>query len=403
MTTNKGTVANFNAHGQVSSIHATNGTMITRNSAGSRTVVSEHVGANGARYQVVSTGAHAGYVQRTTVVGGHQFVTRTYVGPGRTYVAVYRTRFYGGMPYYAYVPGYYWGPGFYGWAYDPWYGPAYYSWGWYGDPWYASYGYYYSPYPVYPSAAFWLTDYLVSETLRSAYEARVANEAAAADNAAIAADASYAAQSQPVAQNNNVVLTPEIKQMIADEVKAELAAERADAANTANVAAPEAVTVDTAANASVPPAMDPNMRLFIVAAPMEATADGQACTLSPGDVVIRTENVADNMNTVAVNVVSSQKNDCRMGSLPRLQVTDLQEMHNRFLEKMDSGLKSLADNQGKNGLPGAPTVEGRANPYGTVEEEATAKAEIENQNAEADQEEKEVQQAAPAPKAPSGN
>ena len=109
---------------------------------------------------MVSTGPHAGYVQRTTVIGGHQVVTRTYVG-SRTYVSVYQTRFYGGMPYYAYVPGYYWGPGFYGWAYDPWYGPAYYSWGWYGDPWYASYGYYYEPYPVYPSAAFWLTDYLV--------------------------------------------------------------------------------------------------------------------------------------------------------------------------------------------------------------------------------------------------
>ena len=70
---------------------------------------------------------------------------------------------------------------------------------------------------------------------------------------------------------------------------------------------------------------------------------------------------------------------------------------------MDSGLKTLADNQGQNGLPGAPSVEGRNNPYGTVAEEATAKAEIDSQNAEADQAEKEVQQAGPAPKAPSGN
>ena len=63
---------------------------------------------------------------------------------------------------------------------------------------------------------------------------------------------------------------------------------------------------------------------------------------------MRTENTPDNNNLVGVSVVSSKRGDCNTGSSPRVEVADLQEMHNHFREQMDSGLKTLADNQGKN-------------------------------------------------------
>ena len=47
-------------------------------------------------------------------------------------------------------------------------------------PWYGYYGDYFAPYPVYPSAAFWLTDYMIAASLQDAYAA----QAAAAQQAA---------------------------------------------------------------------------------------------------------------------------------------------------------------------------------------------------------------------------
>ena len=382
MTTNRGTTASFNARGQVSTIHTANGATITDGPGGVRTIHSEHISPNGARYQVVSTGAHAGYVQHTYTRGGQTFVRRTYVSPGRTHVAVYQTRYYGGRAYYAYVPAYYYGPGFYGWAYNPWYAPAYYAWGWYDDPWYAPYGYYFSPYSVYPSAAYWLTDYVVSESLRAAFESRPSVNAEVSEETI-----GY----QPEAQTSEVAMTPQIKQMIADEVKAELAAERSEAQNTSfdAIPAPQQATN----NAALPPALNPNTRAFIVATSMEVSVNGESCALSPGDVLNRTEDTPDGSNTVAVTVVSSQKSDCRMGSAPRLQVANLQEMHNRFREKMDRGLNTLANNQGKGGIPSGPKADLLANPNGTADVELNARAEIESQGADADQAEKEVMDA----------
>ena len=55
-----------------------------------------------------------------------------------------------------------------------------------------------------------------------------------------------------------------------------------------------------------------------------------------------------------MSVSTSKGNDCRVGSTLLVEVNDLQEMHNHLREQTDSGLKSLADNSGKGGLPPAP-------------------------------------------------
>ena len=94
---------------------------------------------------------------------------------GHRYARVYRGYDYHGRHYYGYVHDRYYHPGYYGWAYHPWgrvyYGPA--AWGWGGAPWYGFYGAYFTPYPVYASPAFWLTDYLIAANLQAAYQAGV--------------------------------------------------------------------------------------------------------------------------------------------------------------------------------------------------------------------------------------
>ena len=110
---------------------------------------------------------------------------------------------------------------------------------------------------------------------------------------------------------------------------------------------------------------------------------------------MRTETTPDQNNTLAVNVVSSQKTDCAGGSTPRIQVSDLQDMHNQFAEQLDSGLESLAKNQGKDGIPTGPAADPRKNPDGTAAPDPAAVADLQKQQQEANQAEKEVQQDAP--------
>jgi hypothetical protein len=68
-------------------------------------------------------------------------------------------------------------------------------------------------------------------------------------------------------------------------------------------------------------------------------------------------------------------------------------MHNHFREQMDTGLKTLADNQGKNGIPSGPAADPRENPDGRTAIDLTAGADLQKQQQDAEQAEKEVQQA----------
>jgi hypothetical protein len=383
--------ASIRPNGQIRSIDR-NGMHIEHGMHGGRTVVSEH---NGAR--IVTTGRHGGYVQRPYAVrNGHTYVQRTYVVNGRPYARVYRSYYYGGHPYYGYYPGYYYHPGFYGWAYNPWPAPIAWGWGWGGAPWYGYYGGYFAPYPVYPTAAFWLTDYLLSASLQAAYAAQAeANADAAAQANASAAPADNGGQTQAADNSNAVTLTPEVKQAIADEVKAQLAAEQAAAAApAASGAAPAAASssgapagaTQTAANGGdVPAALDPAHTTFVVASDLAVVADGQECGLTQGDVLTRLDTTPDADQKVTVLVTASKKTDCASGKQVAVSVDDLQEMHNHFQEQIDDGLKTLAEKQGTGGLPKAPDTSTSAGEMPPPPPDTSAAAALQNQQAAADQ------------------
>jgi hypothetical protein len=342
----------------------------------------------------VGFGPGRGFVERRYYTRpGRVYVQRTYIIGGRPYAFAYRSYRYRGVVFYRYAPAYYYHPGFYGWAYNPWAVRVSFHWGWFGDPWYPYYGYYFRPYPVYPSASLWLTDYLLAENLRLAYEARANADAAAA--------AQYSSQyAPPPHAGGEAALSPEVKQLIADEVQRQLAAERAAAAQPTpqgqayqQQAAPQ--NEDLQAEDEVPPALDPNQIVFIVSSNLDLESDSGECSVSPGDVLMRVGNTPDENNRIAVKVASSKKGDCAVNTNSAVEVADLQEMHNHFREKLDSGLKSLAENQGKNGLPGAPdtgTVAGEVPP---AQPDGNAVNELQNEQKQADETEQQVQKAPP--------
>src|SRR5271168_2578339 len=340
--TRSGNNVGLDKRGNVRTIQG-HGMTVNRGINGNRRVVTER---NGQRF--VSNGRRGGYAERPyRTYGGRSYYQRTYVYGGRSYARVYGRFGYRGGNYYRYYPTYYYHPAYYGWAYNPWASPVAYGWGWGGAPWYGYYGAYFQPYPVYPYASLWLTDYLIGASLQAAYEAGQADAASLEQLGALAYGGGYEAASDSVSA---VKLTPELKQQIADEVKAEIAAEKTAAgAGTSTTAAPAATGDEK------PAALDPAFNIFVVSADLDvSTDDGQDCTLSIGDVIERVDADAGSDNGVHVRVRAGKTSDCKVGSTPQVDLNDLQEMHNHFREQVDAGLESLAKNAGKNGLPAAP-------------------------------------------------
>jgi hypothetical protein len=351
---------------------------------GGRRVVGEH---NGAR--VVNTGRHGGYVQRSYVNrGGHAYYSRTYYDHGVYRSGVYRGYYYGGYHYYGYYPGYFYNPGFYAWGYNPWASPVVWGvglWGWGGAPWYGFYGGWWNPYPVYAGPAFWLTDYLIAANLQAAYAARTE---AAAD--ASAGDGGGGGGDAPAPASAPVALTPEVKQAIADEVKAQLAQQQAQAGQGAGASGQAAPAPTNAAE--VPPALDPARRTFVVDSDLSVVANGQECGLTAGDVLTRITDTPDGDNMVNASVSASQKSDCAAGQTVAVKVDDLQEMQNHFSEKLSDGLGELAKKQGTAGMPKAPDTSTKASDVPPPPPDKSAAKTLDDQMAAADQTDAQVKQ-----------
>lgn len=362
-----------NAHGEVHRIEAPRGLagvnkmVITHAPGGGRIV---ETGRPGAR--VVNYGPRRGFVEHALRPG---YISRTYVADGRSYAHVYREYRYHNVAYYRYVPAVYYGPQFYAWAATPWTAPTPYA--WFGlatpAPWFGFYAGYFTPYPIYASPDLWLTDYVLAENLRLAYENQQAGDTGQAPSPFSA---------QPTA----AAISPEIKALIADEVRQQLAADRATELQPTS-SCPQQLAP---AREKLPPAL--SQGVFVVSSNLEmTTAAGQACALTPGDIIQRKgrETTAD--GGVSVEVLSSKPGDCAADSVTTVQLADLQEMDNQFQEHLDSGLKRLAENQAK-GLPSGPVASARLCAEGTAEPVSDAEAQLATQETDAAKLEAQVKQ-----------
>jgi len=376
-----GGLASIRPNGQIRSVDR-NGMHIQRGLSGQRKIESTR---NGAR--VVSVGKHGGYVQRNYVSrNGRTYVSRTYVVNNVTYTSVYRSYGYGGYCcYYGYAPAYYYQPVYYGWAYNPWPAPAYYNWGWGGAPWYGYYGPYYQPYPVYPSAYFWLTDYMIAASLQAAYAAQVEASGSLLDPSKPDFLVASLAVLAPPAESN-VALTPEVKNAIAEEVKATLADEQSEAEKKkAGTSAPSGQQD----NAPLP-ALDAKRKTFVVSSEVTMVVDSQECSLTQGDVITRTSDTPDDDKNVTVKVAASKKSDCAVGKEGTVALDDLQEMYNKFREQVAGGMKSLSEKSGKDGLPKAPDTTTTDGEIPAPAADTTAAKALQDQQSAADQTESQV-------------
>jgi len=383
-----GGTASIRPNGQIRSINR-NGMQIQHGVHGGRTVVSTH---NGAR--VVTTGRHGGYVQRNYVSrNGNTYVSRTYVVNNVSYTNVYRSYSYGGYCcYYGYAPAYYYHPAYYGWAYNPWPAPVYYGWGWAGQPWYAYYGpYYYAPYPVYPSAAFWLTDYLIAASLRAAYAAQL-EEAGALSPLAPDLELVASMGPIPVPEDKKLALSKEVKDQLAAEIKAQLADDQAEAGKGKSSSG-SASSAESSGGGTLP-ALDPKRRLFVVHNELSVVADGNECSLNDGDIISRISDTPDEDKNVDVKVLASKKGDCAADAEVSVSLDDLEEMHNHFREQLTGGMDELSKKQGSGGLPKAPDTGKQDGEVPAPPPDNSAAKSLQDQQAAADQTEADVKKEA---------
>jgi len=334
-------------------------TRVSRMPMGERVVVT---GERGNR--VVSYGPNHGFIERRTLSG---YLTRTHMAGGRLYAHAYFEYRYRGFAYARYVPAFYYGPRFYAWSAAPWGVPVVYAWSGFAvpAPWLGFYAGYFSPYPAYSSPDLWLTDYLINENLKQTYEASQGDQ-----------------NPQPpgTAQPASPVLTAETKELIAAEVRRQLAEA---AASTQSPVAPTGSEL-------APPTL--SQTYFVVASFVDIVPAGtQGCSLTPGDVIQRTGKTVAPDGNIDMKVVSAKPGGCAANSEAAISLSALQEMHNQFREQIDGGLTTLAANEG-NRFPAAPPTEARAVPEGTVTPVADAASLLADQEASANKMEDIVRQ-----------
>lgn len=294
------------------------------------------------------------------------YTSRTYVRGGRVlYARVYSqhsfNRFGRTFNYQSVVPAVSFAPAYYAWAVQPWPTAVGYRWGWQREPWYAAYGDYFTPYPSYTSLDLWVTDYVVSQNMRAAYQdwhaetypdtdttpdgsAPSADAAAssgtdAGSSAPSSSDSSDAAQTPPP-EAAPPPMTPEVKDELNAQIKLQLR---------------ERQKQTTEVSDSGPNALKPGHKLFRVNAPLDVPSDtpGGVCSLTPNDYIERTGDM-DNNGTVPVEVKLSAISDCGTGLVTRVSENDLEAMDSEQQEQLTQAMLVASKNMGPKGLPKAP-------------------------------------------------
>jgi hypothetical protein len=344
--------------------------------------------------RVVAQAGARGFVQRPYVFQGREFAQRTYFANGRIYARFYRPYRYHGLELELYAPARFFPLGFYGWAYRPWRVSARYAWGWTAAPWYGYYGYYFTPYPTYASATYWLTDYLIASSLQAAYEAQAANVANAPPSAG--------------APGGAPALSPEVKQMIADEVQQDVQQEAAQARANAAPADPQGPPPAAPATGIVQRLSDNAPHVFMAGTNLDLVDDaGKECAIGPGDVLLVSMAPVPASTTADATILSSKgAMECPASAMVMISLADLQDMQNHVRETLDDGMTQLQHDQGQGGLPAAPpTAIGQPMPAAFAADapppDPAAGAEIAQQTQAADQAERELGSAT-APPGPLG-
>ena len=330
-------------------------------------------GFAGGQVRVVRYGnTLSGTVERAMAPG---FVSRTFVSGGHVlYTHVYQRhvwyQFGRALTYETFVPAVQYPAVYYTWALAAWPRPVAYAWGWQVQPWYPMYGALFTPYPEYTSPDLWMTDYIIAQSMQTAYQARTAAPAAAAPpQGALAAPAPESSVAAPDPQPSDAppappgplatpasdapaapvgappVITPQIKSQLNAQIKVQLQEQQAAAATPVGLA-----------TQSTPPALRSTHVFFQVVQPLEVSAGtgDRYCSLGPNDYIKRTGGMSNDDWMIPVVVELSGPSDCPAGLQTRIGLNDLNAMENEQEAQVMQAMQAASKGMGPNGPPSGP-------------------------------------------------
>jgi len=329
----------------------------------------------------------SGTVERTIRPG---LVSRTFVSGGHVlYARVYQRhvwhQFGRAFAYETFVPAVRYPGVYYAWTLAAWPRPIRYTWDWQVQPWYPLYGSRFTPYPAYTSPDLWMTDYIIAQSMQTAYQAQtVAPASQPAPPGVAAAPSPYSSVAAPAAQVSDAApppqdapavspssatpsapaapppaITPQVKAQLNAEIKVQLQEQQAAAAMPASPT-----------TQSTPPALRPNHVFFQVVQPIDVpsrTANGH-CSLSANDYIKRTGAMSNDDWMIPVVVELSRPSDCPQGLPTRIGLNDLNAMENEQEAQVMAAMQAAAKSMGPNGPPSGPgahptlIADGRAAP-----------------------------------------
>jgi hypothetical protein len=237
------------------------------------------------------------------------------------------------------------------------------SFNWGPPVWGAYYGAYLTPYPSYPTADLWLTDYVVNANLQQAYaEQQAANgnppgyPTAAPSYSTAEPDQAepYPSNISPMSSNSRQQqLAPDVKTLISQQIHSRVAQlETVSATVSDSGGVPVGYSEST-----VPESLKPGNAAFLVSTDMQLeVADDQSCALTPADALFRASSTPDGDGKVQVIVVGTKEGDCELNTKGTLTVAALEEMNNQFDQQIDAGIEIVKAKSGSGGFPVAPAT-----------------------------------------------
>jgi hypothetical protein len=335
--TAKGNIVRTAADGSIMDVrNPSNGMSIHHGLDGSRRVTVDQ--PDGSRVFAPSRGTP--YVQHPYLFQAKAFDHRTSVFQGKVTHRFYRPYTYGGATLDAYAPTRFYQPNVYQWASTPFIAPQQLPWNYTTTPtpWFSYYKSYFTPESSYTSPSSWLADYVLASSLFAAYvgqqHSNPSPASAAATPAAGAASAPPAATA-PAAAAAPSQITPQVKEMVADEVTRQVKQESIEAQENAQNKDPkpgEGGVVQELSN------KEPHV--FVVAQDLDLVDPaGRRCMISEGDVVQVISGPKPSTGTADAVVLASKGGvECERAAQVEVALTDLQEMQNHMRETVDQGM-----------------------------------------------------------------
>jgi hypothetical protein len=304
------------ADGSTIDVHSPkNGMLIHHGLDGSRRIVVDRPD----RSRIVATSRGIPYVQHPYTFGGHSFDHRTYYAQGHLVHQLYRPYSYAGTNLDVYATNRFYEPKFYQWATSHYSAPQTFTWGYTTNPppWFAHYKGYFTPEASYTSPQMWLADYLLAASLETTYKTEPP-----------------ASEAPPPAEGSPAI-TPQVKQLLAEEVGRQVKQESVEAQENAQHRDPK-----PGAGGVVQELGDRQPHVFVVASDLDLVdPTGRRCMISEGDVVQVVSGPQPSTSTASAVVLASKGGvECGRAAQVEIALTDLQEMQNHMRETIDQGM-----------------------------------------------------------------